>query len=566
MIPRGVIIPEDKKPVKGFLIVATGKPDYGNLALNCCLSIRGNSNYPCLLLCTASAIKGIEQQVNKFFAHVVIVESDGHPMAQASFLKVNAYDYATKFFDECIMLDADTLVLPGKSLNSWFDQKQDFVAYYHAVYDFATGKADRENTTFWVEPDKFYEWYSNVYAPKMGKTVMPEKMPQVNASFIYFKKSINAALIFERAGWFFKNYETMQLFDIKLFRGHVNEEPCFNLALTMNHWELPQIPYRPLYLQVFSECIDVTHIQHKYKAFSMAGDIIHDQHIVSLYNRLSDYYREFYGVSEQFHFFATGKAGHNKKYIVDKSVFVPTVKENFVASIYLVGSKLKWNNFSDTPNIKLLENWAFSLKKTGLTGILFHNCFTEDDIKQFSTYPVHFSYAEMPKGNNSGLYRFELYAEFLAKYQDKIGGMFMTDSTDLEMLQNPFTHKKFDGNTIYIGCEPWSFEQWEKLRAARPLINSLSELRELMADKQFAKQTVLNAGLVGGTAHAVTPFINEMAKGCKRYSSCASFQDMSWLNFIAYTKFKSKIAYGPQVNTHFTGYEKDNKVAFVKHK
>ena len=559
MIPRGVIIPEDKKPVKGFLIVATGKPDYGNLALNCCLSIRGNSNYPCLLLCTASAIKGIEQQVNKFFAHVVIVESDGHPMAQASFLKVNAYDYATKFFDECIMLDADTLVLPGKSLNSWFDQKQDFVAYYHAVYDFWNKKADRENVTFWLDP----ETMQKSFGQEGGY------MPQVNASWIYFKKGQQAYEIFFLAQVnmkVFESKEEQEKFGLKLFRGHINEEPCFNLACLQCNVQLPQIPYRPLYLQVFAECIDVTHIQHKYKAFSMAGDIIHDQHIVSLYNRLSDYYREFYGVSEQFHFFATGKAGHNKKYIVDKSVFVPTVKENFVASIYLVGSKLKWNNFSDTPNIKLLENWAFSLKKTGLTGILFHNCFTEDDIKQFSTYPVHFSYAEMPKGNNSGLYRFELYAEFLAKYQDKIGGMFMTDSTDLEMLQNPFTHKKFDGNTIYIGCEPWSFEQWEKLRAARPLINSLSELRELMADKQFAKQTVLNAGLVGGTCHAITPFIKEMAAWCNKFSRNASFQDMPIINFLAYTKFKSKIAYGPQVNTHFTGYEKDNKVAFVKHK
>ena len=260
-----------------------------------------------MLITTAQTVKGLERQVEKFFKYVEIVGDSGmKPMQLASWLKVNAYDYGTKHFDECILLDADTLVLPGKSLVSWFDQKQDFVAYYHAVYDFSTGKADKENAMFWVDVEDIYK--------RLGPR--PRKMPQINASWIYFKKSQRAAGIFYNASDFMREFQTEHSeWKVKKFRGFVNEEPCFNMACFACNVTFDQMPHRPIYMQVFSDTIDENYIQHRFKAFSLAGDIQHAEVVVSLYNRLSDYYRNEFGIREQFHFDPNQKATAADRYL-----------------------------------------------------------------------------------------------------------------------------------------------------------------------------------------------------------------------------------------------------------
>jgi hypothetical protein len=327
---------------RGFIIIATGTPTYGNLALNCALSLKANGNWPVILLHTPSAIKGIESRVERIFDYRVSTTSNMSPMEFASLLKLQAYDIAMNAFDKCILLDADSMILPGKDLNSWFDQKQDFVAYYHAAFDYEKGKADRDKVQFWCDPIKIAEAVGNK---------SPDKMPAINASWIYFKRSDTACGIFQRAMIYFGHKDM-----VTLFRGFVNEEFCFNAALMYYNYPLLQVPYRPLYLQVFSEQTSDTYITHRFKAFSMAGDIQHAPNIVSMYNTLSDYYREQYGITQKFHFDAGKKAT-----LADKYYDLTPITEDERCSLYAKKILVVVMVYDREENIKLWVNaWCKS--------------------------------------------------------------------------------------------------------------------------------------------------------------------------------------------------------------
>ena len=41
---------------------------------------------------------------------------------------------------------------------------------------------------------------------------------------------------------------------------------------------------------------------------------------------------------------------------------------------------------------------------------------------------------------------------------------------------------------------------------------------------------------------------------------------MPIINYLAYTEFKDKVVFGSEINTVFTLDEKNNKVAWIKHK
>ena len=60
--------------------------------------------------------------------------------------------------------------------------------------------------------------------------------------------------------------------------------------------------------------------------------------------------------------------------------------------------------------------------------------------------------------------------------------------------------------------------------------------------------------------------IRRMAEECIKLYPVADLQDMAVINLLAYTEFRDRVVYGGNVNTLFKGYEKDNRVAWFKHK
>lgn len=290
---------------RAFIIIATGSPTYGEMALNLCLAIKANGNHNVFLIHTDSAVHTLGNRIERFDSLIHFVpeyynrlHSVEHnyinPATQAFYAKL--YAYYLLFFreggifdlDEVIILDADTMILPDKNLGAWFDHELPFAAYYNDAFDFKTSQYKTKNYHFWCNPLEIKEHF---------KIADDAVMPQINASFIYFRKSDTAKAIFDKALEVWN-----EDFPTLLYRGSKTEEVCFNIACAILNYRPFQVPYRPLYMQCYSESKDETYIQHRFKAISMAGSIQHDQRIVSMYNRLSDYYRGHFGIKDQFHF------------------------------------------------------------------------------------------------------------------------------------------------------------------------------------------------------------------------------------------------------------------------
>lgn len=237
-------------------------------------------------------------------------------------------------------------------------------------------------------------------------------------------------------------------------------------------------------------------------------------------------------------------------------------KDNFICSIYLTGGR-HYGNFPRKKSIEHLRNWSESLLKNNLTGIMFHNCFTIDEIISFKHLPVKFINVKMSRHLASGMYRFELYNKFIEQFKEFIDNIFFTDSTDLDVLKNPFIQPNYRRDKIYIGYEPVIKDnKWMK-----GATNGYSKYHELCAvDKEFANSPLLNAGLVGGSLESVTNFIKRVHEECKRLYPINYVQDMPIINYLAYTEFKEMVEYGSHVNTVFTAYEQNNTKAWFRHK
>ncbi len=237
-------------------------------------------------------------------------------------------------------------------------------------------------------------------------------------------------------------------------------------------------------------------------------------------------------------------------------------KDNFIVSIYLTGGR-HYGNFPRKKSIEHLRVWSESLLKNNLTGIMFHNCFTLEEISTFQNLPVKFIEVSMPKRYASGMFRFELYNKFLEQFADCIDNIFFTDSTDLDVLKNPFIQPNYSRDKIYIGYEPVIKDnKWMK-----GATNGFKQYDELCKkDKLFANSPLLNAGLVGGSLESVKYFIKRVYQECSRLYPINYCQDMPIINYLAYTEWKNSVEFGSHVNTVFTGYEKDNTKAWFRHK
>jgi len=289
---------------KAIFCIATGSSTYLQLALNLGLSVKANSQIETVLLHTndASADLGwdrrtIERRFEYAFDKMVCVtvdEEDGKsPIEQAHYIKLSAYETAKKLgYDEVLILDADTIILPSKKPDDWFAElaEVNFSAYCGAYFDFKEAKSSKDGYTYWCDP-----------LEAMGAFDLKDRMPQINASFLYFKISEDAEKVFNYALDVWKMAE-VDYFKFEKYNGSKTEEMCFNISCALNQVYPHQIPYFPVYFQYQHEESSPAYAAHYYNAISMAGNIVHTPELCAYYTQLSKYYRSMFGVNESFVF------------------------------------------------------------------------------------------------------------------------------------------------------------------------------------------------------------------------------------------------------------------------
>lgn len=291
------------------MTMALGSRVWGDFALNLCLSIR--STFPkakIALIHDGAAILGLEEQVEQFFDYSYRVQDSGYTTAyeHAFRLKTKLWQISQLLDPKAkayLFLDADVIMLPGRSVDEWFNQLKEFefTAWCNDAYDFRTGNRSRSDYTFWCEPSDL-----SVFFKKRRPELELEVMPQINSSFLYFKNCMRAEDLFYEAS---KVMETNRI-DLKeeVYKGVRPDELCFNVAcLTLK--VLPhQIPFYPVFFQFASEHHEELYIQSNWPAMGFAGEARNADHLVAMYNRFVNYYRKMFDIDEPFKFDNTLKA------------------------------------------------------------------------------------------------------------------------------------------------------------------------------------------------------------------------------------------------------------------
>lgn len=194
-----------------------------------------------------------------------------------------------------------------------------------------------------------------------------------------------------------------------------------------------------------------------------------------------------------------------------------------------------------------------SCKKNGVDYRIFHDCFDIDNEK--------FIKLEGSKDYAPNVYRWLVFEEWLSEnYYDNV---FMVDSTDVEVLRNPFV--SLNPNKLYVGNE-WNMKVdnlWMKKRQEQ-LLKSLRDYRDVIY--RNGKQTLLNCGITGGSYDMVMSYLGHRVKIHKEHTKAVvGSTDMAVFNYIIWKYFKEQFTSGLKVNTRFKQNEY-NQVSFFRHK
>jgi hypothetical protein len=247
-----------------------------------------------------------------------------------------------------------------------------------------------------------------------------------------------------------------------------------------------------------------------------------------------------------------------------------TVGENLIMACHITGIyDVNRNTTLQNDDYGLVKDWADSLAQHGLQGILFHNNFTEETCEKYQNETLTFIKIDHNRSFNPNVYRYFVYLDFLKKYGNYVQNVFITDVSDVVLLNNPFIQPLFKAHptAIFCGDETKTLDnEW---------MNAHSEhLRQQIVDyadfeAQFKQNTLLNCGIIGGQFDALYAFIEQLwgiHAAYNRNNKTAYTGDMGAFNYLMRTKFNAQLIHGAPVNTVFKGYENERKDCWFRHK
>ncbi len=249
----------------------------------------------------------------------------------------------------------------------------------------------------------------------------------------------------------------------------------------------------------------------------------------------------------------------------------PSLQKQLIFACQLTGifdvnrqTTLQHDDFS------LVKDWADSIAQQGLQGILFHNNFSETTCATYQNEHLIFIKVEHDTQYNPNVFRYLVYRDFLQKQANHpFESIFLTDVSDVVLLQNPFQQSLFCENKQHLFCGDEATtlnNEWMQEHS--------THLRSKIADyanyeETFREATLLNCGIVGGHFEVMQAFINQLASIHQQHNHdnrTAYTGDMGAFNYLVRTQFQDRFFHGTPINTLFKGYESDRKDCWFRHK
>lgn len=221
------------------------------------------------------------------------------------------------------------------------------------------------------------------------------------------------------------------------------------------------------------------------------------------------------------------------------STYMPYGKDVVIAC-YFANVLDPQRNTTWKPDIHAIDKLRHSVEDKGIEFVLIHNCFDLPNKVDIATTPY-----------------FERWLKEWQYLRDRrdINNVFVVDATDVDMLNNPFTHMQ-DG-VLYIGDEPNETlaNRWMITKHLEPSVNRF--LRENGA------LPLMNCGVVGGNRKLVMDVCREMY--LYHFNRPHDLTEMGIFNKLMHTKYADVIEYGRHVTTLFKKNERQSN-AWFRHK
>ena len=216
----------------------------------------------------------------------------------------------------------------------------------------------------------------------------------------------------------------------------------------------------------------------------------------------------------------------------------------------------------------IIQDWANSISKLKLQGIIFHNNCSVATCERCHNEYITFIKIEHDVQFNPNVYRYYIYNEFLKLNSAFINNIFFTDISDVIVLKNPFLEQLYTDNptSIFCGDEPKILNNEWMQQHAENLRNNIRDYK--MYEYNFANSVLLNCGIMGGNITIMKQFINKLWALHQKYNSdnkTAFTGDMGAFNYLIRTQYNNKVIHGKPVNTEFKKYL-ENTLCWFKHK
>ena len=252
----------------------------------------------------------------------------------------------------------------------------------------------------------------------------------------------------------------------------------------------------------------------------------------------------------------------------ESPLFLPNT--NVVMACYITGvHDVNRNTTLANDSYDLVEDWVESITAANLQGVIFHNNFSEETCKSYENENISFVKIAYDSQFNPNVFRYFVYRDFLQQHIQQIKGIFITDITDVVLVNNPFVDPLFceHPNALFCGDEPkplhndWMIAHSENLRKNIPDYAAY--------ESAFANKTLLNCGIIGGAAPIFLDFLQQLCaihQQANHDNKTAYTGDMGAFNYLARTRFNQQLIHGAPVNTVFKQYETDRKDCWFRHK
>jgi len=243
---------------------------------------------------------------------------------------------------------------------------------------------------------------------------------------------------------------------------------------------------------------------------------------------------------------------------------------NLVMACHITGvHDVNRNTILADDSYELVKDWAQSITAANLQGIIFHNNFSEETCKSFENKNISFIKIAYDPQFNPNVFRYFVYRDFLKQHIQQINAIFITDISDVVLVNNPFTDSLFCDNptAIFCGDEPkilhndWMIAHAENLRKNIP--------DYVAYENAFGNETLLNCGIIGGSADLLFNFLQQLCAIHQHANSdnkTAYTGDMGAFNYLARTVFNEQLIHGAPVNTVFKQYENNRNDCWFRHK